>query len=161
MSIYDTEGKINPGTDIPFSDNTSSEKRVSFHDKIKPFYTLLLIVVVASIFFALGRLSQFEEQKKPIQILNPATLQTTSVILSTPQKTESTKNRATAVQKIQTSTTTPAGGEVIGVKTSKKYYFPWCGVMKRVKPENKVPFSSSEAAKSAGYVAGGGCKGLK
>lgn len=161
MSIYDTEGKINPGTDIPFGDNPASEKRLSFNDKIKPLYTLILILVIASIFFALGRLSSLEKQKEPIKIINPTTLQAGSAILAVPEKTPVQKTTVTKAQAVQTATTTPAGGKVIGVKTSKKYYFPWCGVMKRVKPENKVPFASYEAARAAGYVPGGGCKGLK
>ena len=36
-------------------------------EKIKPLYTLILILVIGSIFFALGRLSVIEEKKTPIQ----------------------------------------------------------------------------------------------
>ena len=52
-------------------------------------------------------------------------------------------------------------GEVIGSKTGKKYYFPWCGTVKRIKPENQVVFASIDLAKAAGYTPGGNCKGLQ
>jgi len=51
-------------------------------------------------------------------------------------------------------------GPVIGSKSGKKYYFPWCGTVKRIKPENQVKFNSISDAKKAGFVAGGNCKGL-
>jgi hypothetical protein len=51
--------------------------------------------------------------------------------------------------------------EVIVSKSGKKYYFPWCGTIKRIKPENQVHFPSIEAARAAGFLPGGNCKGLK
>ena len=50
---------------------------------------------------------------------------------------------------------------VIGSKTGMKYYFPWCGELKRIKPENKIVFSSTEEALALGYSPAGNCKGLK
>ncbi len=55
----------------------------------------------------------------------------------------------------------PEKGGVIGSKTGKKYYFPWCGTVKRIKPENQVHFASIALAKQSGYTAGGNCRGLE
>ena len=103
-------------------------------EKIKPFYIGLLLLTLVLIFFALGRLSVIESKHLPIKIEN---------------------------QNNQNNINVSTGGEVIGVKTSKKYYFPWCGTLKRAKLENQIHFTSADLAKSAGYIAGGGCKGLK
>lgn len=54
-----------------------------------------------------------------------------------------------------------ANTEVIGSKSGKKYYFPWCGTVKRIKPENQIHFASVELAKKAGFTPGGNCKGLQ
>ncbi len=54
----------------------------------------------------------------------------------------------------------PAGGEVVASKTGTKYYFPWCGTVKRIKEENKVWFPSREAAEAAGYEPAANCKGM-
>ncbi len=119
-------------------------------DKIKPFYTLLLLIVVSSIFFAVGRLSVIEEKKTPIKIEYPNSSQTSSVIQAISTTTIEGK------VSIQTGS-----GEVIGSKSGKKYYFPWCGTVKRIKPENQVHFESIEKAREAGFLPGGNCKGLK
>ena len=37
-------------------------------EKINPFYTLILLIVVAGIFFGLGRLAKLEETETPIKI---------------------------------------------------------------------------------------------
>ncbi|HEY4509164.1 MAG TPA: hypothetical protein VJC13_02685 [Candidatus Paceibacterota bacterium] len=117
-----------------------------FLDKIKPFYNLLLILVIASIFFALGRLSGLEERRVPIRIDSPGAQQTASVIEANTPRTVLDSNVA---------------GEVIGSKNGTKYYFPWCGSAARIKPENQVKFTSVEAARAAGYTPAANCKGLK
>lgn len=54
----------------------------------------------------------------------------------------------------------PAGGEVVASKSGTKYYFPWCGTVKRIKEENKVWFPNREAAEAAGYEPAANCKGM-
>lgn len=117
-------------------------------EKIKPFYTLLLLVVFSVIFFALGRLSVQNSQKTGINIANP--------------KVYEASQTATAISSVTatTSITRSTLEMVIGSKSGKKYYFPWCGTVKRIKPENQVKFNSIEEAKSAGFAPGGNCKGL-
>jgi hypothetical protein len=128
-----------------------------FAEKIKghmrPFYTLILILVIASIFFALGRLSALESKHTPIKI---------------EYKNEQTGNligsvSTAAKSQVSTEVLTPSNqsGEVIGSKSGKKYYYPWCGTVKRIKPENQVHFASIEVARAAGFTPGGNCKGLK
>lgn len=129
--------------------------------KIKPYYTVLLLVVIGSIFFALGRLSTLERDNTKISINYPNTAQTGLLAASgaastTPVSTNSeTKTSIVSVQALPQST------EVIGSKSGKKYYFPWCGTVKRIKPENQVHFASIDEAKAAGFTAGGNCKGLQ
>ena len=114
--------------------------------KINPFYNLILILVVALIFFTFGRISVLEERHSPIKIEYP------NAALS-----------ASLIQASSTSLSMVSSGneEVIGSKSGKKYYFPWCGTVKRIKPENQVHFTSIEEARKAGFTAGGNCKGLK
>lgn len=115
-------------------------------EKIKPFYNIVLVLVVACIFFALGRLSALEEQHTPIKVEYLNTTQT-----------------ASAVQAVSgvVNETNSSSGEVIGSKSGKKYYFPWCGTVKMIKPENQVKFASIEEARKAGYLPAANCKGLK
>jgi hypothetical protein len=103
---------------------------------IKPFYVPTLILALASIFFAFGRLATLSENQIPIKIVR----QDLTLDLTLTQKTD---------------------GSVIGSKSGKKYYFPWCGTVKRIKPENQVHFASVVEARKAGFVPGGNCKGLQ
>ncbi|MFA5888861.1 MAG: hypothetical protein WCW47_00255 [Candidatus Paceibacterota bacterium] len=118
-------------------------------EKIKPFYNLLLILIIASIFFALGRLSALEERHTPIKVQYQNNSQTASVI------------QTTSETKLLNVSLGNESGEVIGSKNGKKYYFPWCGTVKMIKPENQVRFSSIEEARKAGYTPASNCKGLK
>lgn len=129
-------------------------------EKIKPFYTLILLAAIGSIFFALGRLSTLEMAKTKVKIEYPNSAQTGTVINSTvnadkPIAKKVDNTPVIAVEPLTQST------EVIGSKSGKKYYFPWCGTVKRIKPENQVHFVSVDEAKKAGFTPGGNCKGLK
>lgn len=115
-------------------------------EKVKPFYGLLMVIVIASIFFALGRLSALEERHIPIKIEYPNLAQGATVLGAIPNHSV-----------VSASST----GEVIGSKSGKKYYFPWCGTVKMIKPENQIKFASSEEARANGYLPASNCKGLK
>jgi len=118
---------------------------------LKPFYTLFLILILGSIFSALGRLSAIENRRTPIKIEYGKIAQTGTVIGGL----EANSSQNVTVPELN------SGGGVIGSAGSKKYYFPWCGTVKRIKPENQVQFASIEAARAAGYLPGGNCKGLE
>ena len=154
MSINEIDQKINPVVNF----GTVPEAPVSLGAKIyywvKPFYTLILIIVISSIFFALGRLSVLSKEHVPIRVIYPSASSTASVISSMPE----VKVDGEVIKEIIAP---EVGGEVIGSKSGKKYYFPWCGTVKRIKPENQVHFTSIEVAKAAGFTPGGNCKGLK
>jgi len=156
MSIEQTEEKINPVVEHSSFDGPNPTNQEGFVSKMTPFYYLLLILVVASIFFTLGRLSVLEEKKGSIKIYNNDAVGTISEQVSADKNGSYTASVLNAVESVQSST-----GEVIGSKSGKKYYFPWCGTVKRIKPENQVKFASIEEAKKAGFTPGGNCKGLK
>ena len=121
-------------------------------EKIKPIYTLLLILLVGSIFFAIGRLSVKDREDSEIKIA----YQNEALVMAGTSATSSDSATKTVA-----TTTIKTDGPVIGSKSGKKYYFPWCGTVKRIKPENQVHFASIAEAKSAGFTPGGNCKGLK
>ena len=100
---------------------------------IELFYMLILILVIGSILWGLERIYALEQVSVPIKIEYGASSQ-----------------RATLWE-----------GGVIGSKSGKKYYFPWCGTVSRIKPENQVHFASITEARKAGFIPGGNCKGLK
>lgn len=126
------------------------------YEKIKPFYTILLVLVICGIIASLVKLSMIESSKTGIKISYPNAEMASLVLVST--QDEASKGVASSLTQDPSST---QSGEVIGSKSGKKYYFPWCGTVKRIKPENQVHFVSIDEAKKAGFTPGGNCKGLK
>ena len=145
MSINDLLEKSNPVVDFGTAPSEQTPVSAKIHYRVKPFYTLLLFLVIASIFFALGRISALDEMRSPIKIEYPDSSQAASVVRSS----------------LEEGVTVEESGVVIGSKNGTKYYFPWCGTVKMIKPENQVRFSSIEEARSAGYLPASNCKGLK
>lgn len=115
--------------------------------KIKPFFTFLLLVLGAALFFGLGRLSALEKQYSPVSIVRGQTIAPLASITDEPVVSP-----------------TPGIGEsseVIGSKNGTKYYLPWCGALSRIKPENRVVFASAALAREKGYTPAANCKGTK
>ena len=129
--------------------------------KIKPLYPILLIIVLASIFFGLGRLSARKNDSNPIHFEEPGLNQAGNVISGVVATTSISSRQTSSQSSVKQIAAPKPSGEVIGSKSGKKYYFPWCGTVKRIKSENQVHFASIADAKAAGFVAGGNCKGLE
>ncbi|TSC80893.1 MAG: hypothetical protein G01um101429_18 [Parcubacteria group bacterium Gr01-1014_29] len=51
-------------------------------------------------------------------------------------------------------------GLVAASRNGKRYYYPWCGGLSRIKEANRIWFDSEKAAQSAGYTIASGCDGL-
>lgn len=124
-------------------------------------FIVLLVCLVATASFGLGKLSALEKRKNPIQVLKVQDGLLAGVVgkiepsLKGENEVVVNKNVVTALDS-QTSK-----GLVLASKSGKKYYFPWCSGVDRIKEENKVWFSSIEEAKKAGLTPASGCTGLK
>ena len=51
-------------------------------------------------------------------------------------------------------------GLVAASRNGKRYYYPWCGGLSRIKQANLIWFSSEQSAESAGYTIAAGCHEL-
>ncbi len=136
-------------------------------------YVSLLLVLSSSAAFGLGRASILQHQKMPIHIYEPSAEAASSTDFSqqnsniAPPVSSSTV-AVPSVKKLTEELPRPSpqaslapGGTIIGVKSSKHYYFPWCGTVKRLKESSVVVFPSIDEAQKAGYSAAKNCKGLQ
>lgn len=105
-----------------------------FSEKIKPYFGLISIVLLAFLTLGFWQLHSLAGTKTPLKIVNIA-----------PDE----QGQAVTAQ------------NVIASKTGTKYYLPWCGAIKRIKPENQISFASAAEARAAGYQPAGNCKGTK
>jgi hypothetical protein len=131
----------------------------NFSEKIKDFgkivaldrvFVPLLIILVGSASFALGRLSVKDSGNKPIQIIE-ATSETATALNS------AEKPSSLPPQKPEDKTSS----KLVGSKNGTKYHFPWCSGAARITETNKVWFASAEEARGAGYSPAANCKGLE
>ncbi len=118
----------------------------------------LIMILSVGAAFGLGRLSVLMGEKEPIVIEEPPPL--TSLAAALP--TTTTLSVKTIPEKMP-EPEAPAPSEpvvFVASRTGKSYYFPWCGIVKRIKKENLISFTSKTEAEKAGYSPGN-CAGLK
>lgn len=114
----------------------------------------LIIILVAFGAFGLGRLSKIEGAKTPIRIENE------------PEVTADTFGSLAGNEKGSVGTTQTASiigattGQLVASKSGKKYYYPWCGGVQKIKEENRIYFASKTEAEARGYTPSSTCKGL-
>lgn len=113
--------------------------------------TSFVLTVVFS--FELGYFQALSRSEAPLLIEKPVT----EVHVTADSAVSETENRVNSekiveVQKEKTGVN--AGCVFVGSKNSNKYHLPSCQWAKRIKPENRVCFSTKEEAEKRGYVAG-------
>lgn len=119
-------------------------------DLPKDLFTALLIVLVGSGAFVLGRLSVAETvRKSQFSITGQPSFQASS-IRSTPLTSKPPDSSVMA----------SGAGMYVGSKSGKTYHLPWCSGAKRIKEENKIWFQSKEEAQGRGYRAAANCNGI-
>lgn len=113
-------------------------------------FLVLLIVLVGTGGFGLGRLSMVKENKKSIEIVYPETKSNLAGIAEAADKI-----------KVVEGSTLPSGeGRVVASKNGTKYHLPWCPGAERILESNKIWFDSIEEAEKAGYSPAANCKGI-
>ncbi len=107
----------------------------------KKLFLSLVIILVATFSFSLGRLSNTGQGSEAIQIEYDPSLITDN----------QTSQTASAVNSI-------SDNSVIASRNGKKYHFLHCNSAKSIKEENKITFPTREAAEASGYTLASNCK---
>ena len=135
MSIKDFSEKIKEFA------NTKAESLGPLSDDL---FLGLIITLIAIGAFGLGRISKIEGSRAPIRIENePA------------QMADGTRGIS-----MTTELGAQAQNDIIASKSGRKYYYSWCSGAQKISAANRVYFSSTEQAKSAGYTPSSTCRGL-
>lgn len=123
-------------------------KSFIYSDKGKDVLTVLIVILVGLGAFELGRLSK---QTNTNSLKIDYTGQEASLIVPT-------------IAKSSISSTTSGGslnsssGEYFASKRGKKYYPINCSAGKTIKQENRIYFSTTAQAETAGYTLSGSCE---
>jgi hypothetical protein len=123
-------------------------------EKIKFFWTPAIFILVAVLAFGLGRISRIEDHREPIVIESLPLVAAVATIAGEPSP--SPPPPAAVVQ-----TPPPASqGGYVASKSGAKYHLVTCGSAKSIKEENRIYFSTKQAAEAAGYEPAKNCKGI-
>ena len=104
-------------------------------ERVKPYFGVMTVILSLSILLGIWQLHVLSSAKTALKIV--------------------TINQSGGDATMGPSQT------VVASKTGTKYYFPWCGALGRIKPENQVSFASPALAQAAGYQPAANCKGVK
>jgi hypothetical protein len=148
MSIKDFAQKIKLSLANIKDKTYSQEKGLKIRGDL---YIVIMIILVGTASYGLGKISSFEKNKTPISILK-AREYMNSIVLN---DTSNTKTETQSVQAQQTD------GKIVASKSGTKYYYSWCTGVSRIKEENKIWFNSIEEARSAGLTPASNCVGLQ
>ena len=112
--------------------------------KIKQdLFLILVIILIALIFFGMGRLSSPNKEPVLIKGLDKASVEDIKAPV------------------IEQGTESNYQGKVLGSVNSDKYHLPECPGAKQISEKNVIWFESIELAAKAGYKPAGNCPGLK
>jgi hypothetical protein len=141
-------------TDASNKIKSSLRRLVHSPDLPKDTFMALLILLVGSGSFILGRLSaQDAIAKNELSVtrdsrLQASAFQSNSELQAAPNTVKSTPAN------------TAVAGMYVGSKSGKTYHLPWCSGAKRIKEENKIWFQSKDEAAGRGYSPAANCKGI-
>ena len=134
---------------IPEIVSYDKDGRIEHFPLLRKLFLSLVIILVASLSFGIGRLS-VSNRREPIKIeydesiSNQASISNAINIIENSLQTENSK--------IENSTS------VVVSKNGSKYHYPHCSGAKQIKEENKITFDSPSAAEAAGYTLAANCK---
>ena len=123
-------------------------------DAIHEWGLVAIVFLVALASFGLGRLSKIEGAKTPIRIENAP--EVTADTFKPLDGAKKVSNNIAQTANIIGATT----GQLVASKSGKKYYYPWCTGVQKIKEENRIYFASKTEAEARGYTPSATCKGL-
>ena len=141
----------------------SQEKGLKIKDDL---YIILIIILVGTASYGLGKISSYEKNKTPISVLKTKEYMLSTVLESNSNKKIGDLSSVVAAtdQNISTDNINlpvQVNGVIVASKSGTKYYYPWCTGVSRIKEENKVWFKSIEEARAVGLSPASNCIGLK
>lgn len=137
------------------------------YEKFKSFladdsiFTALLLILVGTVSFGLGRQSAVGEAGPGLLSTAPAQIIFSEGKVPAPIRTPDTGPN-TAQNVVDTKAGEKQSGimQLVASKSGTKYHLSTCPGASQIKEENKIYFDSIESAEAAGYSPAANCKGL-
>jgi hypothetical protein len=128
------------------------------HKFVKPIGGVLLImsaILIGGSAYLIGNMNAPESNLSEIQIVYPD-----AIAIQSDAKIENLNSDKNTNQPIGNTASTIATGKIVASKNGKRYYYPNCGGINRIKSENRIYFETKEQAEAKGLTLASGCKEL-
>ena len=135
---------------MSINDKLQKIKQFLDGDKGRAFYVALLMVLVASSSFGLGRLSKMAQNSKPVVIEYEAQ----SLVANASQGAYKASEKGIGLPAQAENSPT---GLFVASKKGKKYYPINCSAGSSLKEDNKIFFQTEAEAEAAGYTQSSSC----
>ena len=109
-----------------------------FRERKGELYTLLIILLVAFLAFGLGRLSVYYGEKGELKIEYPENQSAAAGIVGSAQVAVGSHDVLLQSTSYNLPPSLSGGGGYVASRTGTAYYFPWCGIEPRIKPESRL-----------------------
>ena len=126
----------------------------SFQEKQSDIVLLAGVVLVALIGFGLGQLTTPEQKCEPLIIENIESISTQEQLANPqilPGAASALGSSNLGVPSLL-GPDSPQQGMFVASRNSNKYHWPDCSFAQKIKPENRIWFSSEAQAQAAGYT---------
>jgi len=110
-------------------------------------------ILIGGSAYLIGNMNALESNLSEIQIVYPD-----AIAIKSDTKVE--EINSTEVSSANNQETNLATGNIVASKNGKRYYYPNCGGINRIKPENRIYFETKEQAEAKGLTLASGCKEL-
>ncbi|MGA1049992.1 MAG: hypothetical protein ACO3TG_00705 [Minisyncoccia bacterium] len=125
---------------------------------VKQSEGLLLIIsaiLIGGSGYLIGNINAIESNLSDIQVVYPD-----AIAIQSETKIEAIKSDQTITKPIDNTASTVATDKIVASQNGKRYYYPNCGGINRIKPENRIYFDTKEQAEAKGLTLASGCKSL-
>lgn len=123
---------------------------------VKHIEGLLLImsaILIGGSAYLIGNMNALESNLSEIQVVYPD-----AIAIKSDTKVEEIKS--TEMSSANNQEANLSTGKIVASKNGKRYYYPNCGGINRIKPENRIYFETKEQAEAKGLTLASGCKEL-
>ena len=126
-----------------------------FVKQIEGFLLIMSAILIGGSAYLIGNMNALESNLSEIQIVYPD-----AIAIQSDTKIEEIKSEQSTTKPVDNTASTVATGKIVASKNGKRYYYPNCGGINRIKPENRIYFDTKEQAEAKGLTLASGCKAL-
>lgn len=125
---------------------------------LRKLFLSLVIILVSTLSFALGKLSAVGDRGALKIEYDPSLVESANKVFETSVLPAPGAVAGVNTQAIAEKSLTPTSLTVVASKNGKRYHFLHCSGTKQIKEENKIVFGSPAEAEMAGYTLALNCK---